>query len=64
MVDGADVMPGVNAVLDHMKTFCQQVCVHINVISSWFEFFSQEIDKTASTQIKQFMKLLVYLCHV
>ncbi|XP_066968579.1 glucose-6-phosphate isomerase [Macrobrachium rosenbergii] len=25
MVGGADVMPGVNAVLDHMKSFCEQV---------------------------------------
>ena len=24
-VGGSDVMPGVNAVLDHMKQFCQQV---------------------------------------
>ncbi|OQR67852.1 glucose-6-phosphate isomerase-like [Tropilaelaps mercedesae] len=26
-VDGADVMPGVNAVLEHMKIFCQQACI-------------------------------------
>nr|CAG4640703.1 EOG090X02RQ [Eulimnadia texana] len=25
VIDGADVMPGVNAVLDHMKEFCEQV---------------------------------------
>ena len=25
MVGGADVMPGVNAVLDHIKEFCGQV---------------------------------------
>lgn len=26
MVGGQDVMPGVNAVLDHMKEFCGKVC--------------------------------------
>lgn len=28
LVDGSDVMPGVNAVLEHMKSFCEQVRKH------------------------------------